>query len=105
MEPLSEYDPHRGSYRDVVTHKLMLQDVVRTAGYLEGLRHAVKPGARVIDFGAGTGVLSIFAQRFGAGTVDAIERTSIVEQAKVERVSRDSLSPHRSRIIRDRRSR
>jgi predicted nicotinamide N-methyase len=82
MEPLSEYDPHRGSYRDVVTHKLMLQDVVRTAGYLEGLRHAVKPGARVIDFGAGTGVLSIFAQRFGAGTVDAIERTSIVEQAK-----------------------
>jgi SAM-dependent methyltransferase len=82
MEPLSEYDPHRGSYRDVVTHKLMLQDVVRTAGYLEGIRHAVKPGARVIDFGAGTGVLSIFATRCGAGQVDAIERTSIVEQAR-----------------------
>jgi SAM-dependent methyltransferase len=82
MEPLSEYDPHRGSYRDVVTHKLMLQDVVRTAGYLEALRYAVKPGARVIDFGSGTGVLSIFAQRFGASTVDAIERTSIIEKAK-----------------------
>jgi cyclopropane fatty-acyl-phospholipid synthase-like methyltransferase len=82
MDPLSEYDPHRGSYRDVVTHKLMLQDVVRTAGYLEGIRQAVKPGARVIDFGAGTGVLSIFAKRCGAGSVDAIERTSIVEQAK-----------------------
>jgi hypothetical protein len=82
MEPLSEYDPHRGSYRDVVTHKLMLQDVVRTTGYLEGIRHAVKPGAHVIDFGAGTGVLSIFAMRCGAARVDAIERTSIVEQAK-----------------------
>jgi len=60
----------------------MLQDVVRTAGYLEGIRFAVKPGDRVIDFGAGTGVLSIFAKRCGAGQVDAIERTSIIEQAK-----------------------
>lgn len=88
MDSLSEYDPHRGSYRDVVTHKLMLQDVVRTAGYLEGLRAAVKPGYSVIDFGAGTGVLSIFAKRCGAGRVDAIERTSIVEQArKIARLS------------------
>lgn len=77
-----EYDPHRGSYRDVMTHKLMLQDVVRTAAYLEAIRAAVKPGDRVIDFGAGTGVLSIFATRCGAGTVDAIERTSLIEQSK-----------------------
>jgi SAM-dependent methyltransferase len=76
-------EPLRDSYRDVVTHKLMLQDVVRTTAYDEAIRAVVKPGLRVIDFGTGTGVLAIFAARAGAAHVDAIERTAIVEHAKV----------------------
>lgn len=77
----SDGDPHLGSYLDVCTHKDMLQDVVRTSAYAEAIAAVVQPGARVIDFGAGTGVLSIFAARRGA-TVEAIERTAMVERAR-----------------------
>ncbi len=72
----------RGSYRDVVTHKLMLQDVVRTSAYADAIAAVVGPSSRVIDFGTGTGALAIFAARAGAARVDAIERTCIVEHAK-----------------------
>lgn len=75
-------EPFRGSYRDVVTHKLMLQDVARTSGYADAIRAVVKANHHVIDFGSGTGVLAIFAARAGAARVDAIERTAIVDHAK-----------------------
>jgi protein arginine N-methyltransferase 1 len=77
----SDGDPQHGSYLDVDTHKDMLRDVVRTSAYAEAIRGVVKPGDRVIDFGSGTGVLAIFAARSGA-TVDAIERTQMVEHAR-----------------------
>lgn len=70
----------------------MLQDVVRTTAYDEALRRTVTPGCRVIDFGTGTGVLSIFAARHGAGQVDAIERTAFVHNAK--RIAAASGQPH-----------
>lgn len=60
----------------------MLQDVVRTTAYDEALRRSVTAGCRVIDFGTGTGILSIFAARHGAGQVDAIERTAFVRHAR-----------------------
>jgi SAM-dependent methyltransferase len=85
IEPMTrtlEDEPLIGSYRDIITHKLMLEDIVRTTAYEDAIRSVVMPGDRVIDFGAGTGVLSIFAARAGAGRVDAIERTSIVEHAR-----------------------
>ncbi len=75
-------EPFAGSYLDVTAHKVMLQDVVRTSAYDDALRKVVRPGSRVIDFGCGTGVLSIFAARHGAGRVDAIERTSFIEKAR-----------------------
>ncbi|HEY5959750.1 MAG TPA: methyltransferase domain-containing protein [Polyangiaceae bacterium] len=80
--PNIDDEPLRDSYRDVMTHKLMLQDVVRTTAYAEAIRTSVRPGQRVIDFGTGTGVLAIFAARAGASHVDAIERTSVIEHAK-----------------------
>jgi SAM-dependent methyltransferase len=70
-----------GSYLDVTTHKDMLQDVVRTSAYADAIRALVAPGRRVLDFGSGTGVLAIFAARAG-GDVDAIERTSMVGNAR-----------------------
>ncbi len=78
----SEGDPHQGSYLDVSTHQDMLMDVVRTSAYADAIRTVVAPGQLVIDFGSGTGVLAIFAARAGA-LVDAIERTAMVEHARV----------------------
>ena len=69
------------SYRDVAIHKLMLQDVVRTEAYESALRKAVVPGSRVLDFGCGTGVLSIFASRFGAERVFAVDRSEFIQAA------------------------
>jgi SAM-dependent methyltransferase len=81
MVAFSDVDPEYGSYLDVDTHKDMLRDVVRTSSYADAIRAVVKPGDRVLDFGSGTGVLAIFAARSGA-TVDAIERTRMVEHAR-----------------------
>ena len=69
------------SYRDVSMHKVMLQDIIRTEAYQKALRLIVKPGDRVLDFGCGTGVLSIFATRFGAKQVYAVDRSVFIQTA------------------------
>jgi len=70
------------SYRDVTVHKMMLQDVVRTEAYETALQEAVRPGSTVMDFGCGTGVLSIFASRAGAKQVYAIDRSVFIQIAR-----------------------
>jgi type I protein arginine methyltransferase len=77
-----EHELHAGSYRDVMTHKMMLEDAVRTSAYRDAIGVAVSPGSRVIDFGSGTGVLAIFAAQREAARVDAIERTAMVHYAR-----------------------
>jgi predicted RNA methylase len=51
----------------------MLADRVRMDAYLECLRRTVFPGCTVVDLGAGPGVFSLYACRWGAGRVYAIE--------------------------------
>ena len=69
------------SYRDVSMHKVMLQDIIRTEAYQKALQLAIKPGNRVLDFGCGTGVLSIFAVRSGAKRVCAVDRSVFIQTA------------------------
>lgn len=78
---MSFNDPFSGSYRDVGVHHLMLLDVVRTEAYERALLKAVTPGCRVMDFGCGTGVLSIFASRAGAEKVYAVDQSIFIQQA------------------------
>jgi len=60
----------------------MLSDKVRMRAYRDAIFKIVKPGDVVVDLGAGTGLLSIWAVHAGASKVYAIEKTSAVVLAK-----------------------
>ena len=60
---------------------MMLLDVVRTEAYKDALDKAVTPGCKVLDFGCGTGVLSIFASRAGAEEVYAVDESIFIQKA------------------------
>ena len=74
--------PYRMSYRDVAMHKVMLQDVVRTDAYQQSINNVVNSEQSVLDFGCGTGVLSMFAAQAGANKVIAVDRSPFIATAK-----------------------
>lgn len=71
-----------GHFFGVRYHRHMLKDSVRTEGYRRAINAVVRPGDVVVDVGAGTGVMSIFAARAGARRVFAIESTPIARLAR-----------------------
>lgn len=73
---------HRMSYSDVAMHKVMLQDVVRTDAYEKAICEVVRPEHSVLDFGCGTGILSLFAARAGARKVIAVDRSPFIKTAQ-----------------------
>ena len=74
--------PYHMSYRDVAMHKVMLQDVVRTDAYEKSISEVVGPERSVLDFGCGTGILSMFAARAGARKVIAVDRSPFIKTAQ-----------------------
>ena len=58
-------------------HHSMLVDRERTDAFLKAVMTEVRPGDVVVDIGAGTGVLSMFAAKAGARHVYAIEEGPI----------------------------
>lgn len=71
-----------GHFFGVRYHRHMLKDSARTEGYQQAIAALVRPGDVVVDVGAGTGVMSIFAARAGARRVFAIESTPIARLAR-----------------------
>jgi len=69
---------HPMTYDDVHSHHLMIEDYVRTGTYRAAIAEVVRPGARVMDFGCGSGILSIFAARAGASKVYAVDRSPFI---------------------------
>lgn len=63
-------------------HVKMLNDRLRTEGFLTAINSVVRTGDIVVDIGTGTGVLAVAAARAGARHVYAIESTGIAKIAK-----------------------
>jgi predicted RNA methylase len=60
----------------------MLSDKVRMEAYRDAIFKSVKSGDVVIDLGAGTGLLAIWAIQAGASKVYAIEKTDAINLAR-----------------------
>ena len=72
------------SYAHHGIHETMLRDRVRTESYQLALQAAgpLLAGKTVLDVGAGSGVLSMFAAQAGAAQVVGVDRSDIVGQAR-----------------------
>jgi ribosomal protein L11 methyltransferase len=60
-----------------------------TRGCLRLLDRAVRPGERILDVGAGSGILSIAAAALGASEVEALEADPLAAEALAENVERN----------------
>jgi len=70
-----------GGFASVLAHHQMLYDHLRVLSYKAAIsRHA--NGKTVVEVGCGTGVLSLFAARYGAQHVTAIEESAIAGIAR-----------------------
>ncbi len=73
-------------------HHNILRDLARNAAYRAALEKVVRPGDRVLDIGAGSGLLSMIAARAGAGHVTACEMNPAVADAAVRTVAHNGFA-------------
>jgi SAM-dependent methyltransferase len=69
-------------------HFSIIRDEARNAAYDDALRRAVRPGMKVLEIGAGSGILSMMAARAGARVV-ACEADPAVAEAARENIARN----------------
>lgn len=87
-------------------HFAMLNDRGRNVAYAGALDRAVKrlhaagTAAHVMDVGAGTGLLSLFAMRVGADTVVACEQSAPMAGVAADTLRANGAEPPRVRLLR-----
>jgi len=60
----------------------MLSDEIRMQAFHTAIKQIIKPGDIVVDLGAGTGILGIWALQAGAARVYTIEQTGAIDLAR-----------------------
>ncbi len=68
-------------------HGAMIADTHRIDAYARALRQAIVPSSVVLDLGAGTGIFSLLACRYGARRVYAIEPDEVIQVAREHAVA------------------
>ena len=66
----------RGRYHNTISHHSMISDKYRTLSWNLAIKETVRKGDIVIDFGSGSGILSLFALQAGAKHVYCVERNT-----------------------------
>lgn len=70
------------AYETLTSHRAMALDRVRNDAYAAALARVVTPESVVLDLGAGTGVLGLFAARLGARRVYLVEPSDVLVVAE-----------------------
>ena len=69
-------------YAEFEVHRTMIRDRIRTEAFKRAIDSVVRPGDIVLDFGAGSGILSVLAAQAGAARVYAVEQTTMAVLAQ-----------------------
>lgn len=80
-------------------HVQMVREAARNNAWRDAIERAVTPGMRVLDIGAGTGLLAMIAARAGAGQVFSCEANPAIADAAEEIVAANGFAD-RIRVLR-----
>jgi len=82
VEPVTTAEFDFDHYSELSLQRIMVLDKPRTDAFAEAISEVVGTGDRVVDVGAGSGLLSMLAAKAGAESVCGLERAAIADVAR-----------------------